>query len=213
MRVLEYSRLPGRTFTKESAFVRAPGEAQTSARSPRMHAADKRYKDWLRRVGSIEAKAHDDNLFAQRRNRSALGQPETWIDAQRRFKRNVPGHSVAYDSLPLAPELCAAPSRRWERLGQDTLHSKFVCVHAQGPAGEPKIRRIPSTQQDLDQRLLSGGLPVGARRSVPCRIVSIGSANDFQFEEDIFRTFPECLVDTFDCSASERTWEVRMIDC
>ena len=81
------------------------------------------------------------------------------------------GHGLAFDSLPLENELC----ERWMELGSFPLWgNKFLC------------------RDDVDLLARDG--------SESCTVVSVGSGNEWSFEEDVHRHFPNCTIDTFDCT-------------
>ena len=150
-------------------------------------AARSRYQEWLRRVDAVASQAHDDALFAVRTNGTAMGDPDTVARSKELVARNVGGHSIHYDSLPLAPELCSMPHHRWVLLGESNINArKWVCVDS------------------------SSGKLFGHRKRAQdgCRVISIGSAGSFLFEEALFAQFPDCVVDTFDCTAPNQKWRV-----
>ena len=75
-------------------------------------------------------------------------------------------------------------------------HRRFDLL---GPVA-PKCRQLESFGQGDDEKRACGLKQLLERKPGNCTIVSLGSNNQWGFEEAIFKEIPRCMIHTFDCT-------------
>ena len=181
------------------------GRAESACCGPltAWRAARDRYAAWLSDVDDELARRHDQALYEHQAPKSRqFGTPSSIKEYHSLVRERRFGHSVGLDRLPLAHGLCESEASSWRRYGEvGTAWSSIPSQRLVNPKwGDKSVCVVNRSAPTAD-----GAAAAGA----PCRVVSIGSANDFSFELELLSQLPACVVDTFDCTSSAPPAKIR----
>ncbi|TPX59065.1 hypothetical protein PhCBS80983_g02723 [Powellomyces hirtus] len=151
---------------------------------------------------------------------AAVGSSEYTVDAYVKCFTEVTGHNVMYDvercisdirhqnQLRVMDKILELPTHklsRYEGWGPDLAVPDWIIFDLFKPTYECNamdLLRIGGASKvtDTGKWLCSDKINFGSGPDKKCVIYSLGSNNQFDFEQEMHRLFPSCAIHTFDCT-------------